>query len=337
MPVNVISLLIGMNDNVDVINNKGKSSVMKVEAGMKSDIRIISDLSKGIDISAPKNTLFMSDIEAFLDKLPEEPIFDLVVTSPPYDIGKEYEEKVPLNQYLEWQQRIIKKISIRLKNTGSLCWEVGTYVENGAITPLDYELYPIFKNADLIMRNRIIWRFGHGLHSKKRFSGRHEVILWYTKSDEYIFNLDAVRIPAKYPGKRYYTGPKKGELSGNPLGKNPEDVWDIPNVKSRHVEKTIHPCQFPVALAERLILALSNENGLVFDPFCGVATTGVAALMHNRMFWGCEIEKKYVDIGEERLLATIDGSIKYRPDKPIFNPSVSALSKIPDEWKGIKR
>lgn len=310
---------------------------MKVEVGMESGINLVSDLSKGIDISAPKNTLYLSDIEVFLDHLPEEPIFDLVVTSPPYDIGKEYEKKVPLNQYLGWQQRIIGKISSRLKPTGSICWEVGTYVENGAITPLDYELYPIFKNAGLILRNRIIWRFGHGLHSKKRFSGRHEVILWYTKTDDYIFNLDAVRIPAKYPGKRHYTGPKKGELSGNPLGKNPEDVWDIPNVKSNHVEKTIHPCQFPVALAERLILALSNENALVLDPFCGVATTGVAALMHNRKFWGCEIEKKYIDIGESRLLATIDGSIKYRPDKPIFNPSISALSKIPEEWKGIQK
>lgn len=300
---------------------------------MVSNIKVIEGDTdtKKLEIKDP--TIFHEDVERFLDSLPEEPIFDLVVTSPPYDIGKEYEKKIPLKEYLEWQRRIIWKIYKRLKVTGSLCWEVGTYVENGVITPLDYELYPIFKETGLILRNRIVWRFGHGLHSKKRFSGRHEVILWYSKSDDYIFNLDAVRIPSKYPGKRHYTGPKKGELSGNPLGKNPEDVWDIPNVKSNHVEKTLHPCQFPVALVERLVLALSNENDLVFDPFCGVASTGVAALLNRRNFWGCEIDNRYVEVGKERLEETMAGTIKIRPDKPVMDPSSSDLSKVPEEWK----
>jgi len=120
--------------------------------------------------------------------------------------------------------------------------------------PLDIQFDPIFRKHGLSLRNRIIWHFGHGLHNKRRFSGRYEVILWYTKSDNYVFNLDDVRIPSKYPGKRHFKGPKTGQLSGNPKGKNPEDVWDIPNVKSNHVEKTEHPCQFPVGLVERLIL-----------------------------------------------------------------------------------
>ena len=153
--------------------------------------------------------------------------------------------------------------------------------------------------------------------------------MWYTKSDEYVFNLDPVRIPAKYPGKRYYKGPHKGELSCNPLGKNPEDVWDgelndfwddIPNVKNNHVEKTIHPCQFPVGLAERLVLSLTNEGGLVFDPFAGVASSGVAAIINNRTFWGCEIMDEYVQIGAERLLQSIDGTVKYRENKPVYEP-----------------
>lgn len=304
---------------------------------MSDNIKVLSRLSSRVDLSKPDSIIFKNDVEKFLDYLPEKPIFDLVVTSPPYDIGKEYEKKIPLDEYLDWQKRIIHKIALRLKDTGSICWEVGTYVDNGEITPLDYELYPIFKSEGLHLRNRIIWKFGHGLHSKKRFSGRHEVILWYSKTDDYIFNLDEVRIPSKYPGKRHYTGPKKGELSGNPKGKNPEDVWDIPNVKSNHVEKTIHPCQFPVALVERLVLSLSNENALIFDPFCGVATTGVAALLHNRKFWGCEIEEKYVEIGTQRLKDTIDGTVKHRPDVPIFNPSSSNLSKIPEEWKEAKK
>ena len=158
--------------------------------------------------------------------------------------------------------------------------------------------------------------------------------MWYTKGDDYIFNLDPVRIPSKYPGKRHFKGPNKGKLSGNPLGKNPEDVWDVPNVKSNHVEKTIHPCQFPVGLIERLVLSMTDEGGLVFDPFCGVASTGVAALLHDRKFWGCELMHEYVEVGDNRLEETLAGTVSYRPfDKPLYDPKNSNLSKTPEEWK----
>lgn len=278
--------------------------------------------------------LYLMDVERFLDSLPEEPLFDLVVTSPPYNIGKEYESQIPLEQYVAWQRRIIEKIYIRLKDSGSICWQVGNYVENGSIIPLDIELAPIFKDLNMRLRNRIIWHFGHGLHNKNRFSGRYEVVMWYTKTDDYTFNLDSVRIPAKYPSKRSYRGTSKGKLSGNPLGKNPEDVWDIPNVKGNHVEKLAHPCQFPVGLIERLVLALTNENDLVFDPFSGVATSGVAALLHGRKFWGCELVEDYIYTGKERLESTLAGTVRYRPhDKPIYDAKTSALSKFPEEWK----
>lgn len=297
-------------------------------------IEIIPQLTQGVLPDKTKTQLFLMDVDCFLDSLPLEPIFDLVITSPPYNIGKEYEKQVPLENYLSWQEKIIKKIYPRLKENGSICWQVGNYVENGSITPLDIEIAPIFKSLQMHLRNRIIWHFGHGLHNKNRFSGRYEVVLWYTKSDSYTFNLDDVRIPSKYPGKRSYRGENKGQLSGNPKGKNPEDVWEVPNVKGNHIEKTVHPCQFPVGLIERLVLALTHENDLVFDPFSGVASSGVAALLHKRNFWGCEIMKDYIDIGKQRLEQTLDGSIKYRPyDKPIYDAKTSALSKIPEEWK----
>ena len=194
-------------------------------------INILSEIENGVLPNRSTTQLFLMDAEKFLDALPQEPIFDLVVTSPPYNIGKEYEKQMPLAEYVAWQKRIIEKIYLRLKDSGSICWQVGNYVENGSITPLDIEIAPVFKCLNLHMRNRIIWHFGHGLHNKNRFSGRYEVILWYTKSDEYTFNLDAVRVPSKYPGKRSYRGENKGELSGNPKGKNPEDVWEVPNVK----------------------------------------------------------------------------------------------------------
>lgn len=284
------------------------------------------------------HALWQGDVEAFLKALPAGPLFNLIVTSPPYNIGKEYETKVDLEKYLAWQEQIINQLVPRLKEGGSLCWQVGNFVDDNQIFPLDIELAPIFKKHKLQLRNRIIWHFGHGLHTQRRFSGRYEVVLWYTKTeakgDVYTFNLDEVRVPAKYPGKKHFKGPNAGEFSGNPLGKNPEDVWDIPNVKSNHVEKTIHPCQFPVGLIERLLLSLTNQNDLVFDPFAGVASTGVACAIHGRRFWGCEVKPEYTAVGVKRIQAALDGNPIYRPhDKPLYDHMQSKLSNPPEGFK----
>lgn len=278
-------------------------------------------------------------VEDFLAGLPRKPIFDLIVTSPPYNIGKEYETRVGLDYYLEWQEKIIDELVPRLREGGSICWQVGNYVDNNQIFPLDIEFAPIFKKHRLQMRNRIVWHFGHGLHTQRRFSGRYEVVMWYTKTekrtDAYTFNLDAVRVPSKYPGKKHFKGPKAGELSGNPMGKNPEDVWDIPNVKSNHVEKTEHPCQFPVGLIERLVLALTNSGDLVFDPFSGVCSTGVAAALHGRRFVGCELMSKYANTGVKRIQDALDGKALYRPhDKPLYDHTQSKLSQAPNGYRG---
>lgn len=283
--------------------------------------------------------IYRGDTEEFLACLPEEPIFDLVVTSPPYNIGKSYERKDALDTYISWQKRIIDLIIPRLKLEGSICWQVGNFVDNGQIIPLDIEFAPIFLGHGLQMRNRIIWHFGHGLHTRRRFSGRYEVVLWFTKSDGYHFDLDSVRVPSKYPGKRYFKGPNKGLISGNPLGKNPEDVWedvedvwDIPNVKSNHVEKTDHPCQFPVGLIERLVLSMTKPDDLVFDPFAGVASAGVAAAIHGRRFWGCELMPEYAGVGLERLNDALAGKAHYRShDKPLYDHTKSSLSKWPED------
>lgn len=276
--------------------------------------------------------LWQGDVENLTDNLPPSCKFDLIVTSPPYNLGKEYEKKTDLKNYVNWQEQIIKKLVPRIKDTGSICWQVGNYIDNGSVWPLDLELAHIFRDLGLQLRNRIIWHFGHGLHAQKRFSGRYEVILWFTKTDHYVFNLDPVRVPSKYPGKKHYKGPKAGEYSSNPLGKNPEDVWEIPNVKSNHIEKTIHPCQFPVGLIERLVLSLTNANGLVFDPFAGVASTGVAAAIHNRRFWGSDISGEYLRIGQQRVIDALNGKAKYRShEKPIYDHTKSKLSRRPTE------
>lgn len=273
------------------------------------------------------------DVLGYLADLPAKVKFDLVVTSPPYNIGKEYERKTDLTEYLTWQKSVIEKIVPRVKDTGSICWQLGNYLENGSIWPLDIGIAPFFRELGLQLRNRIVWRFGHGFHAQRRFSGRYEVILWFTKTENYTFNLDPVRIPSKYPGKKYYRGPNVGKYSSNPKGKNPEDVWDIPNVKSYHIEKTIHPCQFPVGLIEKLVLSMTNKGDLVFDPFVGVASAGVAAAIHGRRFYGSDISKKYITIGKKRVEDALNGKAKYRPhDKPIYDYTKSKLSKKPSEF-----
>jgi adenine-specific DNA-methyltransferase len=246
---------------------------------------------------------------------------DLIVTSPPYNIGKEYEKKrTSLDIYIESQAAVIAEAVRLLHPQGSICWQVGNHVDDGEVFPLDVMLYRVFKDHGLKLRNRIIWTFGHGLHCKKRFSGRHETVLWFTKGDDYTFNLDPVRIPSKYPQKKHFKGPNKGKLSGNPLGKNPSDVWDIPNVKSNHVEKTVHPCQFPVGLVERLVLSMTNPGGNVLDPYLGVGSSAVAALKNGRNAYGCDIVQEYVDVARDRI-AQEAGTLRSRAmNQPIYEP-----------------
>jgi len=285
------------------------------------------------------------DTLAELKRLPSNTL-KLIISSPPYNLGKEYEKQINLTSYLNWQTEVITELSRIVSHEGSIVWQVGNYVKEGEIFPLDMYFYPIFKSLNLQLRNRIIWHFDHGLHASKRFSGRYETLLWFTKTEKYTFNLDPVRVPSKYPGKRHYKGNKIGQPSGNPLGKNPSDYWqlicdewqtgviDIPNVKSNHPEKTIHPCQFPVELIERCVLALSNEQDWVLDPFGGVGSSVIAALKHHRKGMMIDHEAKYVEIAKQRIQDFQAGILKIRPlGKPIFKPTGNEkVAQPPAEW-----
>ena len=141
------------------------------------------------------------DAIKFLNTLPTG-LISLIITSPPYNIGKEYEIKESIENYLKKQEQVIDELVRVLNDRGSICWQVGNYVDNGEVYPLDIFFYKIFKARGFKLRNRIIWHFGHGLHASNRFSGRYETLLWFTKTDDYIFNLDDVRIPSKYPDRQ---------------------------------------------------------------------------------------------------------------------------------------
>jgi len=270
----------------------------------------------------------------------------LIITSPPYNLGKSYEKATELDAYLNSLTPIVDEFVRVLSPEGSLCWQVGNFVEGGEVFPLDIFFYPFFKSRGLKLRNRIIWHFEHGLHASKRFSGRYETLLWFTKGNNYTFNLDPVRVPSKYPGKTHFKGEKHGQPSGNPLGKNPSDfwkiverdwesaLWEIPNVKANHPEKTIHPCQFPIELVERCVLALTNENDWVLDPFSGVGSALLAALRHNRKALGCEKEDEYVELARQRVEDLYTGKLGYRPlGKPVYQPTGrEKVSQIPLDW-----
>lgn len=299
------------------------------------------------DHFSPENRLTLMHQEA-LDAcatLPHSEV-SLIITSPPYNIGKQYEQQTTLNEYLEVQKRIIEQLVTLLHPDGSLCWQVGNYVRDGEVFPLDFYFYPIFKELGLRLRNRVVWHFDHGLHASHRLSGRYETLLWFTKSDTYTFNLDAVRVPSKYPGKLHFKGDKKGRPSGNPLGKNPSDfwqflaeewetgVWEIPNVKSNHPEKTAHPCQFPVELAERCVLAFTQPNDLILDPFAGAGSTLVAAAKQGRRAIGIERDAEYCLLTKARLAQFGEGTLKLRPlGKPIHQPTGrEKVAQIPMQW-----
>lgn len=294
--------------------------------------------------------VFEGNTNDLIETIPDASI-KLIITSPPYNLGKDYESQISIDDYLDIQASTIAKLYRILHPEGSICWQVGNFVKDGEVFPLDIFYYRIFKQLGLSLRNRIVWHFGHGLHASKRFSGRYETILWFTKGATYTFNLDEVRVPSKYPGKRHYKGPNKGELSGNPKGKNPSDVWeilteewedgfwDIPNVKSNHPEKTTHPCQFPVELVERCVLALTNENDWVFDPYAGVGSSLIAAVKHNRCAIGSEKEPDYVQITQERLTSLFNGTLQLRPlGKPVHKPTGrEKVAQVPPEWKDFSQ
>ena len=289
--------------------------------------------------------LYHGDCRTGLAAVPDGAI-KLIITSPPYNLGKAYEDPAHLETYLEALSPVVDELVRVLSPQGSLCWQVGNYVDKGEVFPLDILYYPFFKSHGLKLRNRIVWHFDHGLHASKRFSGRYETLLWFTKTDDYTFNLDPVRVPSKYPGKRHFKGAKYGQPSGNPLGKNPADIWkivvrdwetslwDIPNVKANHPEKTIHPCQYPIELVERCVLALTNEDDWVLDPFSGVASALLAALRNGRRGMGCEKEAEYIQIARERIQSLYAGTLGYRPlGKPVFQPTGrEKVAQVPQEW-----
>jgi len=247
-----------------------------------------------------RSMIFCVDTLDAQNLLPSE-MFDLVITSPPYNIGKEYESVLPVEDYVKWTDRWITDTCRLLNDHGSLLLNLG-YISveaKGRAIPLPYLLWD---KVPLYLNQEIVWNYSAGVACKNYLSPRNEKILWYVKDKEnYIFNLDAIRDPnVKYPHSK-----RHGKLRVNTLGKNPSDVWEIAKVTTgagrSPAERTAHPCQFPTDLIDRLVLGFSRKGDIVFDPFVGSGTTIESCIKHGRYCVGFEVRKDYCDIAVSRL------------------------------------
>lgn len=248
-------------------------------------------------------TLVCADVLTTLRSLPTHCI-DLVVTSPPYNIGKEYETTRPLVDYLDWCETWISELHRVTKPTGAFWLNLGYLTVPGRAKALPIP-YLLWDKIPFFLVQEIVWNYGAGVAGRKFFSPRNEKFLWYVKDpDSYTFNLDAVRDPnVKYPNQR-----KHGRVKVNPLGKNPTDVWRFPKVTSgknrSSKERTPHPAQFPEAVVERIVRAASNVGELVLDPFSGSGTTLAVSMRAGRRSLGIEIREDYCALAASRLVET---------------------------------
>lgn len=244
--------------------------------------------------------IYQGDCIEYLQRIDPGSI-PLTVTSPPYNIGKEYESICDIDDYLDWCESWIRQIH-RVTSVDGAFWLNLGYVslaERAKAIPIPYLLWD---RVPFFLLQEIVWNYGAGVATKHSFSPRNEKFLWYVKSpDEYVFNLDEVRDPnVKYPNQK-----KNGKLKCNPLGKNPTDVWQFAKVTSgkdrSSKERTPHPAQFPIAVVDRIVKACSVPGDVILDPFLGSGSMIEAALRNDRLAIGFELNPKYVELAASRI------------------------------------
>ena len=229
-----------------------------------------------------------------------------IVTSPPYNINKNYGKYKDNVNFEEWEKlidQVFKQAKRVLKDNGSFFLNVSPVPNKKTkeIIPLDAICYQIGKKNNFYLRNSIIWHFNNMQNCTNRLSGRWESILWFVKDiNNYIFNLKKIKIP-------YIT---KNDKRLNPNGgRNPTDVWYFNRVnnmtkKKLGIEKI--PTMYPIPMIERIIKMSTNENDQILDPFVGSGTTLIACANLKRRGIGIDIDKKYRKIIEKRLKVETD-------------------------------
>jgi adenine-specific DNA-methyltransferase len=225
---------------------------------------------------------------------------ELTLTSPPYNIGKDYESPLPLGEYLAWCAEWIRSIHDITAPNGALWLNVGYLGVPGKGRAVSIA-YMLWDKSPFFLQQEIVWHYGAGVAAKRSFSPRNEKWLFYTKNaDTYTFNLDDVRDPnVKYPNQK-----KNGRYRCNPLGKNPSDVWEFPKVTTGENrssrERAPHPAQFPLGVVDRIVKVSSSYTDVILDPFSGSGSSGIAAVGNGRVFVGAETREDYCSAAAER-------------------------------------
>ena len=238
-----------------------------------------------------ENHVILGDAVDVLSALPDGCV-DLVHTSPPYNIDKPYEssasDKSAISDYLTFLQRSITELKRVVRPGGSIFWQTG-YTQSGGdsreIIPIDLLSYEIFQAQPnrFLLWDRIIWRYWGGHAFTRKFTNKHETIMWYVKpGDEPTFSVDAVRERAKEYDKR-----------NNFWGRNPGNVWEVDRVAFGATEQTSHIAVFPEEVTERIVRACSEQGDLVLDPFAGSGTVPKVAHGLGRRWLGVEISPVY--------------------------------------------
>ncbi len=228
-----------------------------------------------------------------LARLPAESV-DLVHTSPPYNINKPYEsdltDRASANVYKEFLSAAINELKRVIRPGGSIFWQTG-YTQSerndSEIVPIDFLSYEFFRSEPnpFILWDRIIWRYWGGHAFTKKFTNKHETVLWFVKAGkEPTFLVDAVREKSKEYDKR-----------NNLWGRNPGNVWEVDRVAYGSTEQTSHIAVFPEEITERIVRACSNPSDLVLDPFSGSGTVAKVAHGLGRRWIGIEISPLYAD------------------------------------------
>lgn len=265
-----------------------------------------------------KSIIYNMDCVEGLNKLIENDIaINSTITSPPYNIGKEYETILAIDDYIDWITGIINQIYKVTLDNGSFIFNVGYLkIENkGRAIPIPYLLWD---KIPFYLTQEIVWNYGAGVACRNYLSPRNEKLLWYIKNEkDYTFNLDPIRDPnVKYPNQK-----KNGKLRCNTLGKNPSDVWQIAKVTSgknrASLERMPHPAQFPEDLIKRAILGFTNENDLILDPFMGSGTTARVAMLNDRYSIGFELNEEYCETIAKRLGIT-EKEIDLKKNTPLL-------------------
>lgn len=247
--------------------------------------------------------LYKTDVMDFLGSVPDKSV-DLIFADPPYNIKKaEWDTFESQKEYIQWSMQWITEAHRVLSERGSLY--VCGFSE--IVADLKWAASHLFRGCKWL-----IWYYRNKANMGNDWGRSHESILHFRKSKDFIFNIDEVRIPynehtLKYPTRpqaktSQYGNGKQYEWSPHPGGAKPKDVFEIPTISNKAWEKFNHPTQKPVALVKNIILASSEENSTIIDPFGGSGTTYAVAEALGRTWSGCEINDDYCLEIKKRLL-----------------------------------